>query len=300
MSPTPALRRFAYVHVDVFTSRPLEGNQLAVFTDARGLGDAEMQAVAREMSFSETAFVLPRAAPAPGAPTRVRIFTVSEELPFAGHPTLGTAWVLRGASGAAQVVLELGVGPVPVSFEERPEGAFGEMHQRPPVFGAVHSRDEVAAAIGVGPEALDPVLPIQTVSTGLPFAMVPFRSLEVLSALRLGPSRLAAWTAESDARFLYLVSRETVDPEARLHARMMFHGGEDPATGSAAGCCAAWMVAHGLALPDERVVIEQGLEAHRPSRLFVRAGRSGGSVGDVRVGGHVVEVARGELVLPGS
>ena len=300
MRASPALRRFPFVQVDVFTSRPLEGNQLAVFTDARGLGDAEMQAVAREMSFSETTFVLPRSARESGAPTRVRIFTVDEELPFAGHPTLGTASVLRGASGAREVVLELGVGPVPVTFEERPEGTFGEMRQRDPVFGATYPRDEVAGALGVGPDALDPALPVETVSTGLAFTVVPFRSLAALRALRPDWGRLTAWAAGKDARFHYLVCRETVDPSARLHARMLFYGGEDPATGSAAGCCAAWMVAHGVAAPDERVLIEQGLEARRPSRLFVRAGRSGGSVRDVRVGGHVVEVARGELALPGS
>lgn len=300
MSAPRAPRRFPFVQLDVFANRPLEGNQLAVFTDARGLGDAEMQAVAREMNFSETSFVLPRPAPAPGEPTRVRIFTVDEELPFAGHPTLGTASALRGASGAREVVLELGVGLVPVTFEDGPEGAFGEMRQRDPVFGATHPREEVARALGVGSEALDPALPVQTVSTGLAFAVVPFRSLAALRALRLEWGRLEAWLAGRDARFLYLVCRETVDPGARLHARMLFYGGEDPATGSAAGCCAAWMVAHGVVPPDERVVIEQGLEARRPSRLFVRAGRSGGAVSDVRVGGYVAEVARGELVLPGG
>ncbi len=289
-------RRLSFVHLDVFASRPLEGNQLAVFTDARGLSEAEMQAVAREMNFSETTFVLPRPAPVPGAPIRVRIFTVSEELPFAGHPTLGTASVLRG--GAREVVLELGVGPVPVTFEDRPEGAFGEMRQRDPVFGATHSREEVARALGVGPDVLDPNLPIQTVSTGVAFAVVPFRSLAALRELRVEWSRLEAWLAGKDAGLLYLVCRETVDPGARLHARMPFYGGEDPATGSAAGCCAAWMVAHGVAAPDERVVIEQGLEVRRPSLIFVRAGRSGGVVGAVRVGGYAVEVARGEMALP--
>ena len=298
--PAPAARRFPFVQVDVFTSRPLEGNQLAVFTDGRGLSDAEMQSVAREMNFSETTFALPREAPAPGAPTRVRIFTTAEELPFAGHPTLGTASVLRGASGAREVVLELGVGPVPVTFEDRPGGAFGEMRQRDPVFGATWSREEVAGVLGVGPDALDPALPVETVSTGLAFAMVPFRSLSALRELQAPWGRVQAWLAGKEARFLYLVCRETVDPGARLHARMIFYGGEDPATGSAAGCCAAWMVAHGVAAPDERVLIEQGLEARRPSRLFVRAGRSGGAVRDVRVGGHVVEVARGELALPGA
>ena len=292
MTATHDSRRCPYVLVDVFTSRPLEGNQLAVFTDARGFSDAELQRLAREMNLSETTFVLP--GEATGA-TRVRIFTVDEELPFAGHPTLGTAAVLRGESGAREVVLELGVGRVPVAFEDGPDGAFGEMRQRDPIFGARHDHREVARALGLPDGVLNETLPIETVSTGLAFALAPVRSLAGLQRLRPDVARGADYLARTDAKFFYFVARETVDPAARLHARMLFYGGEDPATGSAAGCCAAWMVAHRVAEPDERVLIEQGLETRRPSRLFVRAGRSAGVVTDVRVGGHAVEVGRGEL-----
>jgi trans-2,3-dihydro-3-hydroxyanthranilate isomerase len=291
-----ATRRCPYVLVDVFSSRPLEGNQLAVFTDGGALDPADMQRLARETNLSETTFVLPGAAKAPGA-TRVRIFTVEEELPFAGHPTLGTASVLRGSSGAPEVVLELGVGLVPVAFEDGPEGAFGEMRQREPVFGARHDPRAVARALGLADGVLDDTLPIETVSTGLAFAIAPVKSLAALQQLRPDVARAADYLARTDARFFYFVSRETVDATARLHARMLFYGGEDPATGSAAGCCAAWMVAHGVAAPEERVLIEQGLETRRPSRLFVRAGRRGGAVGDVRVGGHTVEVGRGEMTF---
>jgi trans-2,3-dihydro-3-hydroxyanthranilate isomerase len=290
-------RRFPYVQVDVFTSRALEGNALAVFTDARGLSDAELQAIARETNLSETTFVLPDPAAPPGRPTRVRIFTVGEEVPFAGHPTLGTAAVLRGASGAREVVLALGVGDVPVAFEDRPDGLFGEMRQRDPVFGQLHPPGEVARALGLPEQALDPAAPVQTVSTGLPFAVAPIRSLATLRELRLDWARADRYLTGTDARFFYLVCRETVDPAARLHARMIFYGGEDPATGSAAGCCAAWMVRHGLLGPGERAGIEQGLEARRPSRIHVRAALEGDRVTDVRVGGYVVEVARGELVV---
>ena len=293
MTATHDSRRCPYVLVDVFTSRPLEGNQLAVFTDARGFSDAELQRLAREMNLSETTFVLP--GEATGGATRVRIFTVEEELPFAGHPTLGTAAVLRGESGAREVVLELGVGRVPVAFEDGPDGAFGEMRQRDPIFGARHDHREVARALGLPDGVLDETLPIETVSTGLAFALAPVRSLAELQRLRPEIARGADYLARTDAKFFYFVARETVDPAARLHARMLFYGGEDPATGSAAGCCAAWMVAHRVAEPDERVLIEQGLETRRPSRLFVRAGRSAGVVTDVRVGGHAVEVGRGEL-----
>ncbi|HEX7489676.1 MAG TPA: PhzF family phenazine biosynthesis protein, partial [Anaeromyxobacteraceae bacterium] len=231
----PTLRRLPFVLVDVFTSRPLEGNQLAVFTDGRGLSSQEMQRIARETNLSETTFVLPEPDAAPGSPTRVRIFTVEEELPFAGHPTLGTASALRGASGAREVVLELGVGRVPVAFEDGPEGAFGEMRQRDPTFGRRHDPGAVAHALGLEDGVLDPGLPIETVSTGLAFAMVPVRSLAALQRLRPDLSGGADYLAGTDARFFYFVCRETVDPAAHLHARMLFHGGEDPATGSAAG-----------------------------------------------------------------
>src|SRR5215208_1646954 len=136
-------RRLPYVQVDVFTSRPLVGNALAVFTDAGGLSAEEMQAVARETNLAETTFVLPDPAAPPGRPTRVRIFTVGEEMPFAGHPTLGTAAVLHGETGAREVVLALPVGDIPVAFEDRADGLFGEMRQRDPVFGQVHPREEV-------------------------------------------------------------------------------------------------------------------------------------------------------------
>jgi trans-2,3-dihydro-3-hydroxyanthranilate isomerase len=290
-------RGFAVVKVDVFSSRPLEGNQLAVFVDARGLRDSEMQALAREMNLAETTFVLPRS---PALESRqgveVRIFTVQEELEFAGHPTLGTAFVLR-KENQREVALDLKVGRIPVRFEELNGKLFGEMQQRDPVMGSFHDKHAVAAAAGLEAEAIDPDLPIQTVSTGLPFAMVPLRSLEVIRNVSPSWKRMAEYLAPTDAKFLYFVTRETVDSKARLHARMIFYNGEDPATGSAAGSCAAWMVAHGVARPEERVLIEQGLEIQRPSRIFVRATRTGDEIVNVRVGGNVVEVMRGEVHL---
>ena len=287
------------VQVDVFSSRPLEGNPLAVFLDGRGLADGEMQALARETNLSETTFVLPRHPDVERERgVRVRIFTVEEEVPFAGHPTLGTAFVLRGAGGAREIALDLDVGRIPVRFEDAPgEPTFGEMTQVDPAFGARHDPGAVARAAGLRTEDLDASLPVQTVSTGLPFAMVPLRSLEAMRRLRPDPARLAEFLEREGGMSFYFVTRETVDPAARLHARMLFHGGEDPATGSAAGCAAAWMVACGIARPDERVLVEQGLEARRPSRIWVRASRVGERVGGVRVGGNAVEVMRGEVIL---
>jgi trans-2,3-dihydro-3-hydroxyanthranilate isomerase len=284
---------------DVFTSNPLEGNSLAVFLDGRGLSDAEMQSLAKEMNLSETTFVLPRDKAVEGERgVRVRIFTVQEELPFAGHPTLGTAFALRGQSGAKTIVLDLNVGKVPVAFEDSDgQPAFGEMTQVDPTFGMQHDREAVARATGVPVEGFDDSLPIQTVSTGVPFAIAPLKSLAALRNLQINSVRAAEYLERAEGKFFYFVCRETVNPEARLQSRMIFYNGEDPATGSAAGCTAAWMVAHGVAKPDERALIEQGVEMKRLSRIFVRASRSDNRVVNVRVGGSSVEVMRGEVFL---
>ena len=291
------MRRFAMVQVDVFSSRRLEGNPLAVFTDARGLSDAEMQALAREMNLSETTFVLPReTAVEREKGIRMRIFTVAEELPFAGHPTLGTAFVLRDSTGSCQIKLDLNIGSVLVRFEQSDgEPIFGEMTQADPQFGPKHDHSTVARVTGLKTESLDSALPIETVSTGVPFTVVPLRSLAAIRGLKIDNQRVGEYLEQSGGKFFYFVTRETVDRDARLHARMLFYNGEDPATGSAAGCAAAWMVAHGVAKAEERVLIEQGLEIKRPSRIFVRAGIHGNRVVNVRVGGNVVEVMRGEV-----
>jgi len=289
--------RLPFSQVDVFTSHPFEGNSLAVFSDGRGLSDQQMQAIAREMNLSETTFILPRdAATEKERGVRVRIFTVQEELPFAGHPTLGTAFQLRGSSGANEVVLALNVGRVPVQFTEAGgQPVFGEMTQMDPKFGEIHDREAVVRASGLLDGDIDPSLPIQTVSTGVPFTVVPLRGLEVARRLQVDTKGSEEYLSRSGGKFFYFVTRETVDSSARLHARMMFYGSEDPATGSAAGCTAAWMVKHGVAKPDEQVLIEQGIEMLRPSRIFVRASLQDDKVVNVRVGGNVVEVLRGEV-----
>jgi len=296
-------RRLALTQWDVFSSHPLEGNSLAVFSDARGLTDSEMQSIAKEMNLSETTFIFRRdPATEQEKGIRVRIFTVQEELPFAGHPTLGTAFALRGSTGAEKVTLELNVGIVPVTFETRDgQPAFGEMTQIDPTFGAQHDREAVARVTGLRLQDFDDTLPIQTVSTGVPFTVTPLKSLGVIANLQVDLNRASEYLSQSAGKFFYFVTRETVNPQARLHARMIFYNGEDPATGSAAGCTAAWMVANGVAKPDERVLIEQGLEMQRPSQIFVRASlpsnNNDNRVVNVRVGGHSVEIMRGELFL---
>ncbi len=294
---TDLSRRLAFVQYDVFTTRPLEGNPLAVFLDGRGLSDDEMQAIAREMNLSETTFIFPTdSATENTRGVRVRIFTVQEELPFAGHPTLGTAFALRGKSGVSEVKLDLNVGPIPIRFEEVPgEPAFGEMTQAEPTFGQVHDRKKIAQISGIPVEDIDTELPIQTVSTGVPFTILPVRGLEAIRRLKIDQQRALEYLSATAGKFFFCVTRETVEPAARLHTRMLFYNGEDPATGSAAGCAAAWMVEHNVAQPDERVLIEQGMEMKRPSRIFVRASQRNGRVVNVRVGGNVVEVLRGEL-----
>jgi len=306
-------RRLPFVQVDVFTSVPLEGNQLAVFADGRSLSDAEMQALAKEMNLSETTFILPRdAATERERGVRVRIFTVDEELPFAGHPTLGTAMVLRnealrndasrnealGGGGLAdEVALDLNVGRIPVRFSTRDGLPFGMMTQRDPEFGEKHTREDVARAAGLAVDDIAADLPIQTVSTGNAFAIVPLKSLSTLQKLAPTWQNMKQYLEKTSAKFFYFVSRETVNPEARLQSRMIFYNGEDPATGSAAGPCAAWAVQYGIVPPDEQTLMEQGVEMKRRSRIFFSAGRNGGKIVDVRVGGHVVEVVRGEVFL---
>lgn len=292
-------RRLAMTQWDVFSSRPLEGNSVAVFSDARGLTEAEMQAIAKEMNLSETTFIFPReAAIERERGVRVRIFTVQEELPFAGHPTLGTAFALRGESEASEIALELNVGKVPVRFENAAgRAAFGEMTQVDPVFGVTHDPETVARATGLSTDDFDSSVPIQTVSTGLPFTVTPLKSLAAMQKLRPDTRRADEYLETTGGKFFYFVTRETVDREARLHARMLFYNSEDPATGSAAGCAAAWMVAHGVCEPEQQVLIEQGIEMRRPSRIFVRAARRDNRIVNVRVGGNAVEVIRGEFHL---
>jgi trans-2,3-dihydro-3-hydroxyanthranilate isomerase len=294
-----ASRNFSVKQVDVFTSQPLEGNQLAVFSDARGLNDDEMQKLARETNLSETTFIFPRdGATEQSEGHKVRIFTVNEELPFAGHPTLGTAWCLYKQSPAAEVVLDLKVGKVPVRFEQREGQLFGEMRQVDPQFGKLHAHAEVAMVLGIQTSELDENLPIHSVSTGMWFTVVPFRSLATLQNLKVSWHQMETYLRSlGENSFFYFVCRETVNPNVTLHARMIFYNGEDPATGSAAGCCAAWAVRNGVLQSDEQGLIEQGIEVRRPSSIYIRAEKSGGAITNVRVGGHVVQIVDGRVTV---
>jgi trans-2,3-dihydro-3-hydroxyanthranilate isomerase len=294
-------RRYPFVQWDVFTSEKLKGNPLAVFTDARGLADADMAAIARETNLSETTFIFPRdAAVEKERGVLVRIFTPREELPFAGHPTLGTAMALRSTRmpGAAEISLELKVGKIPVTFHTESDGqVFGEMRQKDAEFGESHPRDVVAPLVGLKVDDIADDVPIQAVSTGSFFVILPLKSLAAIRSLRMNYAAVSEYLAKTGRRNFYCVTRETEDRKARLHTRLVFNGGEDPATGSASGCAAAWMVKNGVAKSDEQVLIEQGAEVRRQGNIYVRATRQGEGVVNVRVGGHAVEVIRGEYSI---
>jgi len=305
-SQSGSSRAFDYACVDVFAEHPLQGNQLAVFTDAGGLSAEEMQAITREMNLSETTFILPRAPEVERAHgVQVRIFTVAEELQFAGHPTLGTAswlyWNHAALRGAEQIKLELPVGPITVRFkapQQGERGVFGTMKQNDPTFGDIHDRATVATALGLSPDDLDADLPVQTVSTGMAFCIVPLRSLQVATRLAIPQHSARTYLEHCDAKFFYCITRADGASGADWHARMQFYNGEDPGTGSAAGCAIAYLVRHGLADSAEPVVIEQGMEMHRPSRIHARATIAGDSVSEVFVGGRTIPVAMGRLFLP--
>jgi trans-2,3-dihydro-3-hydroxyanthranilate isomerase len=277
-----------------------------------------MQAIARETNLSETTFVERRSADIERQEgVRVRIFTTDEELPFAGHPTLGTASLLRAIAPECvidnTVTLALNVGPVRVRFEPQVAGApewpvRGEMTQRDPEFGAILDPSEVAALAGLSVEDFDPAHPIRVSSTGTAFAIVPLRSAEALARLRVRQDEATAYLRVKGARWFYVLGPESSSPEGEFpqwRARMQFNGGEDPATGSAAGCAISYLVFSGAVVPDQTIHVRQGVEMLRPSDLFLSAGlRDGNSVAherevtNVRVGGSTILVAKGQLFLP--
>ena len=305
----PGANELAYHVVDVFTNAAFKGNSLAVVMNTCGLSTERMQAIAREFNLSETTFVERgdlKNERSEGV--RVRIFTTQEELNFAGHPTLGTASVLmRTAPEFAEadtVRLKLNAGTVPVRFSSggTSGGAiFGEMTQRDPEFGAELDRDGVARLCGLTPADLDPALTPQVVSTGTAFAIVVLRSVDALGRLKVDHESATPWLRESGGRWFYVLAPSLVQNEdgwKRWRARMQFYGGEDPATGSAAGCAISYLVGHSAVASDAPIVVTQGVEIGRPSEIHLAARRLDSRVTDIRVGGSTVPVANGSLFLP--
>lgn len=286
--------------VDVFAERPYSGNPLAVVVGGEALSDETMQQLAAETNYSETTFVAPE--PEADGGYRVRIFTPAREIAFAGHPILGTAWVLRhhvlsGAPGPVR--LNLAVGQVPVTFETSAEAEAAWFLAPPVTLGPVCAREPIAAALGIAPEDIDAGFPVQQLSAGVTITFVPLRSLDALRRSRLDADAFAALRAQGFPPLLYLFCRETHQPRNDLCARFFFeaHGvREDPATGNGAALLGAYLLEHRF-FPEPRVSvrIEQGYEIRRPSLVMLRARMADGSR-EVSVGGYVIPTVRGELV----
>jgi len=280
--------RHEYTLVDVFTDRRFGGNQLAVFRDGRGIPDAMMQSIAKELQIAETAFVLPKET---DGDHRVRIFTPGKELPFAGHPTVGTAWVLGGGRDSS-LRLELGIGTIVVTVR----GGFVEMEQPLPTFGPeVEDLGAVADSLSLADEDIVAASPVQQVSSGVPFTFVRLRDLDAVGRARV--------TASVVKTAVYVFTTETVEPSSDVHARM-FAGDalgidEDPATGSAQGPLAAYCVKYGIlsTRAEVRMRTEQGFEIGRRSMLDTRLSMRGSEITAVHTGGHVVDVGGGWMDL---
>jgi trans-2,3-dihydro-3-hydroxyanthranilate isomerase len=292
-------RAYQFVQADVFTNRIFGGNPLAVFLDGRGLSDGEMQAIAMEMNLSETTFILPPDDATHAA--RVRIFTTSAELPFAGHPTIGTSWVLRDRGvvpeDATSFVLELGLGPITV----RVDGDFLWMDQGAATFGPVfEDRAAVADAIGFTPDDLLPDMPVQPVSTGSPFIYVPLRDPATVDRVspKLDAYQQLVARVGGGVRSAFFFAPK---PNGGVYARMIGIGRgmlrEDPATGSANGPLGAYLVKHGIVRGEGivEIISEQGTAMGRQSFIHLRVDTENGVPGSVEVGGQVVPVFEGVL-----
>jgi trans-2,3-dihydro-3-hydroxyanthranilate isomerase len=279
---------FRYVVADVFTDQPLAGNQLAVFTDAREIPGEQLQRLAREINFAETVFVYP---PEAGGHARIRIFTPRAEIPFAGHPTLGTAFVLAAPLQLGEIRLETGSGIVPVRLERDERGGivFGRMEQPLPSIEPYTDEEPLLAALGVdGSE-----LPVELYDNGLRHVYVALASKDAVAALRPDLARLGELPAVLGINCF-------AGSGKRWKTRMFAPGGgvpEDPATGSAAGPLALHLARHGWIEFGDEIEISQGAELGRPSTLYARADGSAASVERVEVGGSAVVVARGEFRL---
>ena len=310
---------YRFIQLDVFTDKPFTGNPLAVFPEAEGITDDQMMQIAREMNLSETVFVLKPVAENEVL-RRLRIFTPAREIPFAGHPIVGT-WnglaregvvpLPEGGSGWQRIYHEVGIGVLPVDIEFK-DGQPAQVVMTQGKFEVLAEIDdsqeqaEIARALGLAREDLDESLPIQTISTGLPSLAVPIRSLADLRDCRVNSTLLAELYTRRQASGCMAFTRETIEVgESRVHARFFAPAdniAEDPATGSACGALGGYLVHHGgLTLEAEdgryKFVIEQGDFIHRPSRVRLDVKGTKGAVEEVKVGGPSVLVARGEVIV---
>jgi trans-2,3-dihydro-3-hydroxyanthranilate isomerase len=301
-------REYRFVQVDVFTERVFGGNPLAVVFDAKGLGDGEMQAIAREMNCSETTFLLPSTRPDCAA--RVRIFTPAREVPFAGHPTIGTSWVLATErllpGGSLRFNLEEGIGPVEVTLEGEPtKPSFLWMRHGEARFGPeLGDRAGFARALGLAESDLLAGAPVCTGSTGSAFLYIPLRDRDAVDRARLDVPALLATQGEGPSLGVFVFAPDPDSRAGRVYSRMFApHTSgipEDPATGSASGPLGAYLVERGLVATGDMVdiVSEQGTRMGRQSFIRIRIGMSGGRITEILVGGSVVPVIEGRLRVP--
>jgi trans-2,3-dihydro-3-hydroxyanthranilate isomerase len=295
------MKRTVFDIVDVFAEEKYAGNQVAVFRNASGLSSDTMQKLAKEMGFSETTFLLSDAEREGGYD--VRIFTPAAEVPFAGHPTLGTAYVIRHEiirKLVPQVILNLQVGQVSVAFERQANGGdIVWMTPKEAVFGEMFDPREIARLLTVNADDIDGDFPIQAVSTGLPFVLLPLRNLDAVKRAAVIKDKWLDWVKDRQAKMLFVFCREVVHPGNHIHARAFadYYGvPEDPATGSANSCFAAYLVKHRYFGTDRiDIHVEQGYEIGRASLIYLRAKEHNGRI-DVNVGGKVIMVARAELM----
>jgi trans-2,3-dihydro-3-hydroxyanthranilate isomerase len=295
------MEKLTFYILDVFAEEKYAGNQLAVVRDAKQLSDSQMQRIAKEMNYSETTFILSEQERDNGYD--VRIFTLEQELPFAGHPTLGTAFVIQQeivGEPAEKVNLNLKVGQIPVTFNyEEGRTDILWMKQIEPIFGATIGPQLIAGVLGIDESDIDEKFPIQEVSTGIFFIIVPLRTLDAVKRAKVARDKYFGMIEDLQAKAIFIFCPETYKKENDINARMFcdYYGiAEDPATGSANGCLAGYLVKYRF-FGDKKVDVrvEQGYEIGRPSLLYLRAEDSGGKI-DVSVGGKVVMVAKGELV----
>jgi len=286
--------------VDVFAEEKYAGNQLAVVRNAGDLSDREMQRIARETNFSETTFLLNDKQKDGGYD--VRIFTPMQELPFGGHPTLGTAFIIRNEilkKPDKKVVLNLKVGQIPVDFEHEDGKEILWMTQKEPSYAHTFQAGPISEVLGLSTQEIDSRFPIEEVSTGAPFIIVPLKTLAAIRKISVNRTKYLSLIKDIEAKAIVVFCPETLNSENQLHVRVFveyFGVPEDPATGSGNGCLAAYLVKHKYLGTDHvNVKVEQGYEIGRPSLLYLRAGPAGGSI-RVQVGGRVQWVAKGELV----
>jgi trans-2,3-dihydro-3-hydroxyanthranilate isomerase len=304
------MRDYRYLHVDVFTDTHFEGNQLAVFPAPDGLSTDDMQRIAREMAFSESTFIFPPEAA--GTDVRMRIFTPGEELPMAGHPTIGTTFVLAGegviARGREQFVFGLGVGPTPVSLEWKGDRLdFAWMTQKLPAVGQqVTDRAAFAASLSLAPSDLRDGLPIEPISCGVPFLFAPLVSRDAVDRVSVARNAYASCLKADGIGelpvFVFTLDGGSADRET-VYSRMLAPGfgiAEDPATGAASGPLGCYLSAHDL-LPRDRLrhfISLQGAAMGRPSRIHISIDRNGAAITRVRIGGRSVLVGSGTLHVP--